>query len=176
MNDFLLSVVAIVSVACVGLVIAVVFLLMIDRQRLKRAIQAAQRNSNRHQERLASPDFETLESLLGEKLPDSIKQHFLQLKSDSECDFEVLPPDGREPLQVFEWCPCDLESYRDVYSEITGYLPIATDGADVFYVVDPKRVESEVFSFDSDTGKLTEVADSLKSFLEWPRRSLQSGS
>jgi hypothetical protein len=176
MTEMLLSIVAIVSVACIGLAFAVGILVLIEHLRFKDSIQAAQRHSIRHQERLASPDFEALERLLGDKLPDSLKQHYLRLTTDAEGDFEVSPPDGRDPLQVFDWCPCDLESYHDVYPEIIGYLPIATDGADVLYVVSPKRIDSKVFSFDSDTGKLTEIADNLKSILEWPRRSLKNGS
>ena len=172
MNDFAISIIAIVIVAISVFAVAVGFLVLFDRYRYRVSHSSIQLYNERYRQRLSAPDFESLEKLLGHKLPDAVIRHFRSLSIITDEPFEILPPDGSEPLYISFWCPCDLENYHDTYPEIAGYLMIAMDGGNVSYVIDPRQAHPCVLSFDAESGELEQVAESLDQFLSWPKRAV----
>ena len=168
MNDTLKTIFGLAAVF-IGLPLAILFL----RDRLSRpSRKAIQDYSRKFEERLANPDFPSLERHFGHPLPAALRALYLDPVERMRDQFEVAPsanaPRGeRWPIAFYQ--PADAESLRDMWPGTEERFAFADDGCGNGYLVDPRQGDPPVFFHDHETGELEPVCDRLSEFMKWPR-------
>ena len=172
MNDTLLSIVAIVSTFGIALIVALAIVVGIDRYRNRSQLYLAAENAKSQIQRLRNPQFELVEKILNCKLPEPVVGLYQATEECMRNSFGIVPPNSSSTIYISHYCPCDPESLVDRYPACQNLLVIASDGGDISYAVDPKEDDPPVLSYDCETGELSIVADSVSSFMLWPRKFL----
>ena len=127
-----------------------------------------------YQERLAYPKWDEIERHFGRAIPAALRALFADSKRRGKTCFYVISSteDDEHYIQRFE--PADLKTLEECWIPMEEQrLPFASDDFDNFYFIEMGnnwRDGSPVYYYDHDGGGVSEVSESLETFLSWRTR------
>lgn len=137
-----------------------------NRLKIHRDLERIQKEDADYLDRLINPKFEEVEEHFGKELPDFLKQFFQDKRQVLRSDFLVGVADDLG-VHISHFRPCDQRSISEMseaYQIDPRFMPIASDGGDLEYFVDPSGEDPPLMQFDAEDNTWKELA-SCRAFL-----------
>lgn len=167
MKDTLLTIVVLI-----GVYIVLPFLLLWawDRYRFPRRSKNDHRiAAERFQNRLRNPDLDAVAAHYGTYISRALRSLYSNLNELTRTDFDVIPPDGADPIQIFSYNPADDENLHSVWPGCEKFYAFADDGGGNELLVDPTLDDPPIWWHNHETGELEMVAARMSEFMKWER-------
>lgn len=157
----------------VGMYIVLPLLILWGRDKLfypppsKEELEAAHK---RFEARLRNPDLAAVEAHFGTSLPTALRELYSNLDEVMRADFEVVPPNGEDPVYICYYNPADAENLSSPWPGCEKYFAFAGDGGGNGLLVNPTLDDPPVLLHCHELGDLETVASSMTEFMKWQRR------
>lgn len=182
------SIVAILVFMLAMIIVAIVFLRLMDRLRNSRDKKRIKQQPKQHPgtpeyaARLRTPHFDELEQHFGIKLPASFRRLYEDASLLLRVDFFLVPAHAKkfaDTLSINYFLPAEkssLELWGETFTKLhRGCLPFAVDDCGDIYYLDFNKKDHDypVCRFCHDGGDVEKIAASIQEFLSGKPMSRQ---